>query len=207
MSIDRPTVLEELGAWLLLTLLVVAAVVYGVSTTGLLDRAPSGPGDADLTLARALLVPPPSALKPGHQLTDDPAEILRARALIQRALERSPRSAAVHHAMALLQLAEGNPGAAEVSVRRGLELDPEAFESHMLLGNLRYRAQDFEGAEAAFRRVTELQPRNFLAWHNLGQTLHLLGRTEESLDAYRRKLEVRGEPTPVGPSPRAAPPG
>jgi len=54
---------------------------------------------------------------------------------------------------------------------------------------------DPAGAVAAYRQAADENPHNAAAWINLGRLLHVLGRTEEAEEVYRRALEQ------VGPDP------
>ena len=47
---------------------------------------------------------------------------------------------------------------------------------------------DPEGAVAAYRQAADENPRNAAAWINLGRLLHVLGRTVEAEEVYRRAL-------------------
>lgn len=206
-STGRSTGALQLVGWLGLSLLVLALLLYGLIAEGIVDwpgesRAQATTIDPELVLARSLLVPPARTVFTGDQLTREPALLIRAGSLIERALERSPEDPQAYALRSLLHLAEGDLERAEADIRRSLSLggDPTGddtaatAERLILWGTIQSRRGDYDGAEASFRQVTELEPSNYLAWHNLGQTLHLLGREEESLEAYRRKLEERGEP-------------
>jgi len=51
---------------------------------------------------------------------------------------------------------------------------------------------DPEGAVAAYRKAADENPRNAAAWINLGRLLHVLGRTVEAEEVYRRALGHAG---------------
>jgi tetratricopeptide (TPR) repeat protein len=51
---------------------------------------------------------------------------------------------------------------------------------------------DPEGAVAAYRQAAEENPHNAAAWINLGRLLHVLGRTVEAEEVYRRALGRAG---------------
>jgi arylsulfatase A-like enzyme/Tfp pilus assembly protein PilF len=51
---------------------------------------------------------------------------------------------------------------------------------------------DHEGAAAACRRAIEVNPQMVDAWQLLGSSLEQLGRFEESLEAYRRAMDIAG---------------
>lgn len=52
---------------------------------------------------------------------------------------------------------------------------------------------DPEAAVAAYRQATDENPRNAPAWINLGRLLHVLGRTVEAEEVYRRALGHAGQ--------------
>jgi tetratricopeptide (TPR) repeat protein len=60
---------------------------------------------------------------------------------------------------------------------------PDWFAQGLTLENT-----DPEGAVAAYRQAADENPRNAAAWINLGRLLHVLGRTVEAEEVYRRAL-------------------
>jgi len=52
---------------------------------------------------------------------------------------------------------------------------------------------DPEAAVTAYRQATDENPRNAPAWINLGRLLHVLGRTVEAEEVYRRALGHAGQ--------------
>ncbi|MGB6851923.1 MAG: sulfatase-like hydrolase/transferase, partial [Thermoanaerobaculia bacterium] len=54
------------------------------------------------------------------------------------------------------------------------------------------QAGDHEGAAAACRRAVEANPQMIDAWQLLGSSLEQLGRFEESLEAYRKAMDIAG---------------
>ena len=52
---------------------------------------------------------------------------------------------------------------------------------------------DPEAAVTAYRQATDENPRNAPAWINLGRLLHVLGRTVEAEEVYRRALGRAGQ--------------
>ncbi len=54
-------------------------------------------------------------------------------------------------------------------------------------------AQDWQGLLAHSRRWTEIEPRNASAWFYLGLAYNILGRHDESIDAYREALQIQPE--------------
>jgi Flp pilus assembly protein TadD len=50
---------------------------------------------------------------------------------------------------------------------------------------------DFSGAEALLRKVLDKDPNNYQAWFDLGFVLNRLGRTDESIAAYRKSVAAK----------------
>ena len=51
--------------------------------------------------------------------------------------------------------------------------------------------QDFAGAEPLLRRVVESDPANYVAWFDLGFAENGLGKTADSIAAYRKSVEAK----------------
>lgn len=64
---------------------------------------------------------------------------------------------------------------------------PEATRDWFAEG-LTLENTDPAGAVAAYRQAADENPHNAAAWINLGRLLHVLGRTEEAEEVYRRAL-------------------
>jgi len=65
---------------------------------------------------------------------------------------------------------------------------PDWFAQGLALENT-----DPEAAVTAYRQATDENPRNAPAWINLGRLLHVLGRTVEAEEVYRRALGHAGQ--------------
>jgi len=79
---------------------------------------------------------------------------------------------------------------AEPSAATPAQITRDWFAEGLTLENT-----DPAGAVAAYRQAADENPHNAAAWINLGRLLHVLGRTEEAEEVYRRALEQ------VGPDP------
>ena len=133
-----------------------------------------------------------------NRLTEDGQR--KAIAYFERALERDP-----HYALAYTGLADsygllgfiGVARAADVmpkakeAARRAIAIDDELAEAHAsLAGVFKNYEWDWAGAEREYRKALELNPR-FANGHRMyASYLAVLGRTEESVRASKRALEL-----------------
>lgn len=198
-SPDTPSNLVQGMAWGLLAIGVLGTLIFGVYRQGLLPFTQAGePAEAEtlnaevigrLAQAWALMGGQPGAL--AGDLTEVPDRLAQAREAIDQALELAPDLPAAHVHDGLHRLASKDLVGAEAALRRALELDPDVARAHLLLGVVHAEGGDPAAAEVAFRRAVELDPTSPEAHHNLGQTLWSLGRQDEALDAYRRKIALK----------------
>jgi DNA-binding winged helix-turn-helix (wHTH) protein/TolB-like protein/Tfp pilus assembly protein PilF len=136
-----------------------------------------------------------------HAQTIRPSGLSRSVELYQRAIDRDPRYALAHAAMAdslrRLTVAADAPPAptltrARAAAQRALEIDPDSADAHAALGwVLWWHDWDWAGAEASFRRAIALNPNVAEAHLGLG---HLLlsqrRRGDEGLQAIVRAREL-----------------
>ena len=122
------------------------------------------------------------------EIEADPQRLVEAGELLDAVVERAPGSAAARRLRALHRLGVGQLAAARADAQRAVELAPDGVEHRLVLGAIEAQARDFVAAESTFRRATETWPGSVEAWHGLGQVLFLLGREDEAVAAYRRKL-------------------
>ena len=73
---------------------------------------------------------------------------------------------------------------AEAAFRRAIALDPGLADAWFNLGNILREQQRFADADTAYRRVIALRPNHVGALKNLANLLLLLGRPEESAEAW-----------------------
>lgn len=52
---------------------------------------------------------------------------------------------------------------------------------------------DFAAAESLLRKALDQDPNNYQAWFDLGFALHHLGRTDESISAYRKSVAAKSD--------------
>lgn len=197
------TTAAAVAGWTALALGVAALVAWGAMLgTG---WSPFATDDAslerDLRRAWLLMGGHAGGVTPG-ELTDDPARLERARTILDDALARAPRNPRAHLYSGLHHLAAGDLDRAREAVDKSRDLDPSSVQTHLVLGVLHTRAKDYAAAEAVLRDAVELDPDSVSAWNNLGQLLWIMGREEESLEAYREKLAAEKR---LGISPGATP--
>src|SRR2546430_841548 len=51
--------------------------------------------------------------------------------------------------------------------------------------------KDYAGAEPLLKRVTTSDPTNYLAWFDLGFVYSALGKTDDSIAAYRKSVSAK----------------
>lgn len=115
----------------------------------------------------------------------------RIRDHLERAQTLDPRNGNAWHLLGVLQMLQGETGAARASYLHALELEPDRALTHFKLGELCKAGGDLEGAASAYRRGLALDPKNASGWNNLGVVLAGLGRMEEAARALEaaRTLE------------------
>jgi len=73
---------------------------------------------------------------------------------------------------------------------RAIQMDPKFAEAYNQRAIVHYLNEDFEASMSDCRRAIELMPMHFGAWAGLGHCAAHLGRIDESLQAYRRAMEI-----------------
>jgi DNA-binding winged helix-turn-helix (wHTH) protein len=111
---------------------------------------------------------------------------------MRRALEIDPDSAAAHHDLAWLLLAEGRFDEAVAEIRAALELEPLSVRANADVGWVYYRARRDEEAIRQMERTLEMEPRFLPARHCLERALAHAGRLEEALLHAREAARQEG---------------
>ncbi|MGQ0835661.1 MAG: TPR end-of-group domain-containing protein [Gammaproteobacteria bacterium] len=135
-----------------------------------------------------------------HWNQGEPEDLEKARQYFERALQKDPRYARAHAALADYYSAlpfhtssvpdEVFPKA-KAAVARALELDDSLAEAHSALAYIRtYYDWDWTGAEKEFQRALALDPNDATLRHRYSRYLSSLGRTEEALTEMQRALEL-----------------
>lgn len=94
-----------------------------------------------------------------------------ARAELELALDRLPRDAEAHSALAVANLALGDKGAALEGFRRAAELEPNTPERQANLGTALMMHGDVRQAITAYRRAVQFAPNDARAHGDLGTAL------------------------------------
>ena len=88
---------------------------------------------------------------------------------------------------------EGDYRAAAAAYRKALEIDAEHPQAHHNLGSALYRRNDLAGAEAHFGNAAASgrDPKQVArSWYAKGVSLSRQGRTDESIEAYKKSLRI-----------------
>jgi len=76
-------------------------------------------------------------------------------------------------------------------VNRILELDPNSISALRALANGYYNRDEYDEAIRIYQDIVDRNPIDPLSWDNLAHTLNLAKRYEESLECWRRTLELQ----------------
>jgi TolB-like protein/DNA-binding winged helix-turn-helix (wHTH) protein/Tfp pilus assembly protein PilF len=118
----------------------------------------------------------------------------------EQAIKKDPRYAPAYSGLAdsyellgffgVLPPREAYPRA-QAAAKKALELDPLLAEAHVSLGDTKFSFDwDWPGAEAELKRAIELNPKYDTAYRKYGNFLAGMGRTEESIAAANKALEL-----------------
>jgi len=83
----------------------------------------------------------------------------------------------------------GNVAEAEANLRESAKLEPYV-DTYDALGNLAEIEGKFDDAATLYKQGIALAPDNYPAWGNLGSAYLWGGRRDESMEAYRRAIEL-----------------
>lgn len=75
-------------------------------------------------------------------------------------------------------------------LEQGLVLNPDSVAGNMMLGLLLLGAKDPIGAAGYFSKACQLEPSNEKAFNRLGQCYLLMGRIDQSVEAFERAVEL-----------------
>jgi tetratricopeptide (TPR) repeat protein len=126
----------------------------------------------------------------GNHLVDQGAEEA-ARMHLERALAIYPLEATALTGLARLELAAGNPRAAEEHLQRAKQVHASKWVRYHM-GRAKLALGNPEAAAREFAAALELDPSLVDAQFNLGQVLFHLGRKDEARAAFERTLALAG---------------
>ena len=110
------------------------------------------PDEIDTLLLAADLI-----TEEGQTTVEDTFRIEDVETRLRAAVAREPQNARLHHALAKLDIADGQPAAAVGRLRAGLQTDPANIDLRLLLADVLVNLRDFEGAQ---EEIAELARRN-----------------------------------------------
>ncbi len=114
-----------------------------------------------------------------------------AEALLTRAIELSPGFLAARQNMAMLHLRKHRLAEALAEAQSLLEAEPDNPAFINLEGVALAKIGDYGDAALRFEAVLKRRPKNSRIWLSYGHSLKTVGRTAESVDAYRRAIELQ----------------
>ncbi len=203
---DQPSPALQGLVWTLLILLIVGVVGFGLMWGSGFGGAASAPlSKAQIAkLDRVWHLVGAATAETAGQLTADPERLAEARSLLDQVAVEIPGHPKVSFYRGLERLASGQPEAALIELqqadRRAGAEDPSRVAILLTLSAVLTDLKQYSEAESSLRRALKIEPDSPSVWNNLGQVLWLMDRKEESVAAYRKKLELLGLPLqPPGP--------
>jgi tetratricopeptide (TPR) repeat protein len=110
--------------------------------------------------------------------------------LLLRCLELAPSFAAARYTYALLLQRTDNSPKALVEIEQCLAVDPERPSFRNLFAVILGRVGEFDRASEIYARLLDEYPENARVWLSYGHVLKTAGRQEESIQAYRKSIEL-----------------
>jgi len=135
--------------------------------------------------ASALLAESARLLKAGASM--------RARSVLERAIEIDPDNAEAHHRLGVAQAQEENYSGAAEHLGRAIAINAQLIGAHVDLGNVLRLRGEADAAAAAYRRALELDRSNPLAHYNLGLLLRQAGDAAAALPHLFRARDLMPE--------------
>jgi tetratricopeptide (TPR) repeat protein len=111
--------------------------------------------------------------------------------LLEKTLQRYPKSARAMFFLGRARLRLGDPAGAEAVLSRAVELEPDSVETQMQLGALRLGQRRAKAAQPCFRAAIRAKPNLGEAWFNLGLTLGTEVNRAESMAAFREAIRLK----------------
>jgi tetratricopeptide (TPR) repeat protein len=114
-----------------------------------------------------------------------------AEALLTRAIELAPGFLAARQNMAMLHLRKHRYAEALAEAHGLLEVEPDNPAFINLEGVALAKLGDYTDATLRFESVLKRRPRSARIWLSYGHSLKTVARSAESVDAYRRAIELQ----------------
>jgi len=113
-----------------------------------------------------------------------------AEAWYHTVVERQPRTAAIHVALANFYLRTGKTESALAAIRQALELEPANAGTYVMLGNVLELTQQGEDAAAAYRQAMALEPTLVDGYQALAALYQTQEKWEDAQAVFTRTLEI-----------------
>ena len=121
----------------------------------------------------------------------------QAEKILRYGLQHLPRSAKLHHALAVSFQFQIKGKEAQKEFRRVIELDPSFPDIYVQLASSLVESGDLPGAEPVFQTALKRDSGDFDAHYFYGILLNKMGRQAEAIDQFRQCLELNAENGPA----------
>lgn len=122
-------------------------------------------------------------------------DLKRARALLQKALDRDPKRVETYIAMASLHSQEGSPADGLAQLRKAREIDPHSREVLFKTAALQEEQGQDEGAISTYQELVGLERDNRKALRCLRDLYIKHGRWKDALETQRRLIKAGPDPS------------
>jgi protein O-GlcNAc transferase len=122
-------------------------------------------------------------------------QLRQAAQVLRQVVEQAPTLAVAWIAWGDVQGMLGDPIAAERAYRRVLEIEPRHHQAQLNLACALLTQFKLSEAEAVTRNLVAIHPGDAEAWATLARVQQATARISESLESYRRSVEIAPEPS------------
>ena len=117
-------------------------------------------------------------------------KLKEARAALDDALAKRPKSAWLHIYSSRIHLAEQDAAKAERALQDALSIDPSNLQAYLELTRMYVEAGRLDDARAQLEAIVARQPKAVWAHTMIAISLELQNRKTEARDRYRKVLEI-----------------
>jgi eukaryotic-like serine/threonine-protein kinase len=107
----------------------------------------------------------------------------------QRGVDLAKDNPIAYYDLGVVNTQLGNLAEAEANLRQSAKLEPYV-DTYDALGNLAEIQGKFDDAASLYKQAIALDPDNYQVWGNLGSAYLWGGRHDESMQAYRKAIEL-----------------
>jgi len=100
-------------------------------------------------------------------------------------------TAIAHIVFAFSAAAESQTSSGKTVRHRQVQVEDQTQNRELSQAEAAIEKKDYAGAEALLKKVVSSQPKNYQAWFDLGFVYNTLGRTEDSINAYRQSVSAK----------------